>query len=247
MGKLFDSDEDRKARRKTKGHIILGFLITSITCVFKALIWFFNFHSVNKRLGTIKVILIIVIFGSTTLCVYKIPAVYDLLTLSKKHTQNINTYGKPFIFPDRSYFVQGEKRRSFQLEGESYFNFFAYDGSGKVFGIDSLCSLVPRGEGVIVYSLKMPVLAIGFTDDILINTERSMILTVRTKQWIEYALHSSYSLFGKGDFTQSPVTYTKKSTWKELDGEWQTIFNSRDGLKSFFIQADPNEHALICF
>lgn len=194
---------------------------------------------------------ILIIFpGIPLFYLYKKPEVRDYLTLSDEVTINVRGNSTQTFFPDRSFFVQEQKRRVLDFkqsdEQEFYLSYPTHE-EGEMFIVPPLyCQLVPRALSIIVLSKKFPASARGFEKKV----SYYVTTTVDKLPWLEYAieyiLNPRYVWKSKSELASAKVTVHRTTSWEVLEKDWELLETFSSKNKAITVKAKTNQHAVIC-
>jgi hypothetical protein len=176
--------------------------------------------------------------------------VRDALTLSETHTVNLMTGGERFIFPDRSYFIPGEERKTLPSQQYGAITYITYGGYTKnlfLEVIQGVCYLVPRGERIALASKERPLYAAGFENTITYTVSHG-VYEASLLRYMMHRITTPKLWFASNETLRSyTITYNTEEPWDTFKVAWNDIVSIENSNKPFLIKAMAHEHALICF
>lgn len=233
--------------------LLIG-LLTMLGWVAKPYIaWCTNIEGKSRKeaLGRISC-LVMPILVAIFLIFQMFPGAWDFVSLSKTRTINHSQDGYRILFPDNSYFVVKEQRYRVHNDNDGSCVYIAYAGYTK----DSMqkmepgqCQLVPRSKKMGFSSLRPPLRAEGFKDEVT-YTISLKVPNLSMWRYVLYRLGNWKDLFkGRDYFAYSTVEYEHTSSWNEFVDNWDKVWSppNMSGYRPFEARALWNEHAIARF
>lgn len=214
-----------------------------------------DFRGLEREVATRRIAMaffIIIIFpGAPLFFLYRVPAVRDYLTLSRNVTVNVPMPNKRIFFPDRSFFVPEEKRKLYDFISSSapgpYFTFPEHKEGEEFIVPSGHCQGVTRGRTIKVSSKTFAIGAEGFTREVTYHVTYTVNELLGMEYALELFIHPRYLIRNEKELAIISTTVKRTKSWEKFEKDWPWVRAFPDGYKDYEIQADPYQHAIICF
>lgn len=254
-----DIDTDKKNQLNVFDHILIG-IFNALLVVAGAVLgslWrgicyvskqHFDFEGLNakqrqQRFLSATVVLAIVFVAGYSLIHYLFPK-----WKSNDHTTNLLRTSVIPGFPVNSFF-ETEGAREFLNVTETNYRYTSYSFElSKGIGISEesgLCQLVPRGEKLKIFSANLPLVAVGFQDDVYVYTEKQF-----SDLGISKKIKNTFLLLTKSKEELQKIpeeVIAEKISWGAFENNWGSFDVNTSGQKIFWVKARKDENAIICF
>jgi hypothetical protein len=230
------------------GFIILKFVVFLL---YHAIAWGLNTEGLDPEEARRKKRITWTVIGSILALmvwsIHRIPVVNDSLWLSKCHTTNIDGSWTVYI-PGREHFTVREYSEELPMRDRDGYSYKTYKESmahTEAQLMSQTCQLVPRGREATLTSEYAPSKAAGFIDEVAYLARFNVLEVPGYHYYTERFWHPSYLWKDKEELSQIYVTVVRKVSWKAFLAEWNNL-ETRNGLRTYTVEALWNEHALAC-